>query len=240
LKIAGFDILNLANNHFGNQGRPGMLYTYDHLTANGIGYVGAGRNDTEAHGAKTLEVDGYKLAFLGYNDVEPVAYTAKPDTPGLAWATDDKVRAGVAAAAAASDFVVVNVHWGNEYTPDPTDRQRALARLMVDAGADVVIGHHPHVVQATEFYRGAFIAYSLGNFVFDQMWSVETQQGLIAELSLIPVTGGATDGVPARNLELIATDLTPVRIYNYNQPDFVDAAERNEILKRVFEASARL
>jgi len=122
-----------------------------------------------------------------------------------------------------------------EYTQHPTSVQQQFAHLAIDSGADMIISHHPHVVQATEWYNGKFIAYSLGNFVFDQMWSTETQQGLIASFSLT-----RSLDPESQHLVPLSIDLIPIRIANFNQPAIADQTEANQILERVFDASADL
>ncbi|OIP94925.1 hypothetical protein AUK40_06535 [Candidatus Wirthbacteria bacterium CG2_30_54_11] len=235
LLLGGFDIVDLANNHFGNQGRSGMRFTFDYLPENGIQYYGAGRDYTEAHTARIMTVDGQRIGFLSYDEVPPESYSADDTTPGFAWEERTAVAEDIKAALPLTDFLIVSFHWGVEYTPHPTGVQQQFAHLAIDSGADMIISHHPHVVQATEWYDGKFIAYSLGNFVFDQMWSTETQQGIIASFSL------AKNPDPAnQRLVPLGIDLTPVRIANYNQPDFADQEEANEILERVFDASAQL
>ena len=165
LAAAGFDLVNLANNHSADFGEISLLDTLDTLDAVGVAHFGAGLDDTDAYAATTIEVRGQRIAFLGFSDI-PGAQLAAPGTPGVA-TPSDRVEESVAAARAAADYVVVSFHWGIEYTSEVTERQRALAHLAIDAGAAVVLGHHPHVLQPTERYRDGLILYSLGNFVFD-------------------------------------------------------------------------
>ncbi len=235
LLLGGIDIVDLANNHFGNQGRSGMNYTFDYLPANGIQYYGAGRNYAEAHTARIMLVDGKRIGFLGYDEISPESYSADESTPGFAWEERQSVQDDIAAALPLTDFLIVSFHWGVEYTPHPTSVQQQFAHLAIDSGADMIISHHPHVVQATEWYNGKFIAYSLGNFVFDQMWSTETQQGLIASFSLT-----RSLDPESQHLVPLSIDLIPIRIANFNQPAIADQTEANQILERVFDASADL
>jgi poly-gamma-glutamate synthesis protein (capsule biosynthesis protein) len=165
LAAAGFDLVNLANNHSADFGEISLLDTLDALAAVGVARFGAGLDDTEAYAATTIEVRGQRIAFLGFSDIGG-AQPAAPGVPGVATA-GERVEASIAAARAAADYVVVSFHWGFEYTTEVTERQRNLAHLAIDAGADVVLGHHPHILQATERYRDGLILYSLGNFVFD-------------------------------------------------------------------------
>ncbi len=229
LKLAGFDIVDLANNHFGNQGQKGMNYTFNYLLQNNIQYYGAGKNYAEAHAVKVLKVKGYQIGFLGYDDIPPSTYAATTTTAGVAWQDADALKRDITNAKAQCDFLIVTFHWGIEYTDTPTTAQKNLARLAIDQGADMIISEHPHVVQAIEFYKQHFIAYSLGNFIFDQMFSIETEQGLIANLSLTTNT--------ANKLTSSSIDLIPIHIYDYNQPDFTNLTETKQVLTRVFNAS---
>ncbi|MHA6483644.1 CapA family protein [Paenibacillus sp. strain BS8-2] len=168
IKDTGFDVLSLANNHAMDQGLEGMLDTIRHLKETGIGYMGTGNNDKEAYEPYYIEAKGIKVAFVGLSRVIP--YTelkADRNTPGIA-ETYDTGRAAVAIAAAKekADLVVVMVHWGADPIDEPLDYQKADARAYIDAGADLVIGAHPHVLQGFEKYKDKWIAYSLGNFIF--------------------------------------------------------------------------
>lgn len=225
LKLGGLDVVSLANNHFGNQGRHGMVYTFRHLKANGIKYCGAGSDFGEAHTPAIVERNGVKVAFLSYNEIWPYEYTARGGTPGLAWMeSPGRITRDIRAANALADVVIVSYHWGVEYTPHPNARQRSYGRMAIAAGADAVIAQHPHVVQAVEWYKGRFIAYSLGNFVFDQMWSQETREGLIGHVKVV-------DG------RIVGVTLTPTVIENYNQPRLAGGGESRRILNRVWAAS---
>ncbi len=185
LKESGFDILSLANNHFGNQGQNGMKYTFNHLKTNGISYVGAGNNSNEAYTHKILKLKDYKIAFLSYNGIAPQSYEAGLNNAGLAWMKLDKLKEGIIKARKEADIVFVSFHWGTEYTYYPNPEQKKFAHTAVDFGADLVISHHPHVIQTIEFYKNGFIGYSLGNLVFDQMWSSDTREGLIVKIYFI-------------------------------------------------------
>ncbi len=163
-----FDALAVSNNHSGDYGQAAFLETLDHLKQAGIASFGGGRNLAEAHAPLWIEKNGLRIAVLGYNEFKPRSFEAGPHWPGIAWSEDSQVLADIRAArAAGADVVIPFMHWGWEREPEPTERQRQLARLMIDAGADAVVGGHPHVTQGTETYRGKPIVYSLGNFVFD-------------------------------------------------------------------------
>jgi poly-gamma-glutamate synthesis protein (capsule biosynthesis protein) len=163
-----FDALAVSNNHSGDHGQAAFLETLDHLRQAGIASFGGGRDLNEAHRPLWIEKHGQRIAVLGYNEFKPRGFEAGPHWPGIAWSEDSHVLADIRAArAAGADLVIPFMHWGWEREPEPTERQRRLARLMIDAGAAAVVGGHPHVTQGTEIYRGKPIIYSLGNFVFD-------------------------------------------------------------------------
>lgn len=188
LTYAGFNLISLANNHILDYGVPAMLDTMEHLEAAGIVHAGVGENIFAARQPRIIEIKGVKIAFLAYTEVrEGFTYTRIPhhwaatsELPGAAPARADYVRADVQTARKEADLVIVSMHWGKEYEHQPTDFQKALGRIAVDAGADLVIGHHPHVIQGVEFRRRGVIVYSLGNFVFDQT-AYERRQGMILQ-----------------------------------------------------------
>ena len=163
-----FDAVSLANNHTGDFGHVALIETMDRLRKADIRYFGAGMNNDEAHTPWIVEKNGVKVAFLGYNEFKPRSFEAGPTTPGCAWSVDEMVVADIKAARAKADIVLTFMHWGVEYEFQPNERQKSFARLMIDAGADAVIGNHPHVVEGAEYYKGRLIVYCLGNFVFDE------------------------------------------------------------------------
>jgi hypothetical protein len=177
LRDAGFDILGLANNHALDYGSEGLAETVARLHEAGIAAVGAGKDPMAAARPVIREVGGLRLAFLAFNTVADPDDT--PGTGGWTRAPWDEARAAstVAAARAEADGVIVSIHWGYEYELRPDPAQRDAAQVMLDAGADLVIGHHPHVVQGTEVRSAGFVAYSLGNLLFDQ-GQADTRQGL--------------------------------------------------------------
>jgi poly-gamma-glutamate synthesis protein (capsule biosynthesis protein) len=151
---AGIDVVNIANNHIYDYGREGLFDTISYLDSVGIRHVGAGRNVDEARRPVIYSAGGKRIGILGYyggGEAPPAIVAA--DIRALR--TKDSV-----------DFVVVNLHWGTEKESVPDGAQRAFAHAVIDAGADAVIGHHPHVLQGIELYRKGIIVYSLGNFVF--------------------------------------------------------------------------
>ncbi|CAM4339969.1 CapA family protein [Paenibacillus typhae] len=168
LKSAGVDAVNLANNHTLDQGEQGLLDTLNHLNTRGIPYVGAGKNSKEAYTAQYFERNGIKIALLGFTRVIPRSdWAAGSGKPGLASVYDStEALKTIAAVKQKADIVVVMVHWGKERVEQYDSTQQTLGRSFIDAGADLVIGGHPHVLQGIEPYQGKWIAYSTGNFIF--------------------------------------------------------------------------
>lgn len=163
------DVVSVANNHVGDFGREAFAEMLGHLDASGIPRVGGGRNLAEAHRPLLIEKNGLRIALLAYNEFFPRSFEADADQPGSAWSEDERVVEDIRRARSEhrADLVIPFMHWGTEDDPVANDRQRQLARRMIDAGADAVVGTHPHVVQDAEVHRGKPIVYSLGNFVFD-------------------------------------------------------------------------
>ncbi|GLX69284.1 CapA family protein [Paenibacillus glycanilyticus] len=168
LKDAGFDVLTLANNHTLDQGVEGLLDTISHLDSAGLAHVGAGNNDTEAFAPVLKEANGIKVAYIGVSKVVPTGdWKADKNRAGVAETYDTtRTKAAIKKAKEKADVVVVMVHWGIEKAENPEAYQRDFAREYIDSGADLVIGSHPHVLQGFEQYKGKWIAYSLGNFIF--------------------------------------------------------------------------
>jgi poly-gamma-glutamate synthesis protein (capsule biosynthesis protein) len=222
LSRAGFDIFSLANNHTPNYGQGGLLDTFKYLTEAGIKYVGAGKNAEEAEAPVFMETRGIKFAFLAYNDTDvvPDSYGATSTRAGTNFMSTTKVQKAVQEAKKEADIVIVSMHSGIEYTATPDSSQKNFAHAAIDAGADIVIGHHPHVAQTLEKYNGKFIIYSLGNFVFDQMWSTQTQQGMTAKVFFT-------------NSGVNRIEFHPVRIHDYAQPRLLEGTEKDTVLSRL-------
>lgn len=180
-----FDAVALANNHSGDYGHAAFVDTMHHLASAGITYFGGGRNLAEAHKPLWIERKGLKIAVLAYNEFKPRSFEAGADWPGVAWSEDDQVIADIRAAkAAGADLVIPFMHWGWEKETQPSERQKMLARKMIDEGAALVVGGHPHVTQGAETYQGKPIIYSLGNFVFDGFDYPAGQRGWLLRLKL--------------------------------------------------------
>ena len=166
LKSAGFDIVSLANNHAWDYGKPAIRETVDAVRRAGLLCAGAGADLADAHALRIITVRGKRVGFLAYLGMFPALLPMRAREPAIAMGPPDVVSREVAAARRQVDFLIVSIHAGVERSKRPSARQRAIAQAAVDAGADVVLGHHPHVMQPMETYRGKPIFYSLGNCVF--------------------------------------------------------------------------
>jgi poly-gamma-glutamate capsule biosynthesis protein CapA/YwtB (metallophosphatase superfamily) len=183
MKAAGIDLVNLANNHSMDQGVQGLLDTFRVLDENGIAYVGAGADAARAYAPVFVERNGITIAFFGFSRVVPeVSWYAGKNKPGLA-VSYDPTRAveAIRTARPEADLVVVIAHWGKEKVDVPVDHQKELARAYIDAGADLVVGGHPHVLQGFESYRDKWIAYSLGNFIFTRAAEPKTWETMVLQ-----------------------------------------------------------
>jgi poly-gamma-glutamate capsule biosynthesis protein CapA/YwtB (metallophosphatase superfamily)/Tfp pilus assembly protein PilF len=170
LTEAGFDVLSLANNHIMDYGEQGLSDTIYYLEQEEIKHVGAGPNLAAALEPAVIDVDGYVIQILAFSAVEPRGYFAGPAKPGTAPLAEGTVLGAIGRAKSKANLVVLSLHWGGESMAYPSSEQKRLAHRFVDAGADVILGHHPHVIQGVELYEGAVIAYSLGNFLFDSRY----------------------------------------------------------------------
>ncbi len=196
LKFAGFDVLSLANNHILDWGNSALEDTIRILKENGIQAVGAGMDYAEANTPAIFAIRDVRLAILAYTTLYPKSLEAKGEGAGISSFDLENAAEKINGLknSGAADIVVVSLHWGEEYKTAPSDTQRAIAHALVDAGAEVIVGHHPHVVQEIEMYspstssrlssRTSWIAYSLGNFVFDQGFSEETMAGLMLKITV--------------------------------------------------------
>lgn len=185
LRAQQFNMFNLANNHTLNFGTQGLAECQAYIRDAGLSYYGHPKN---SEGLSTItEIHGTRIGFIGYNALENTSL--------------DVIIDEIASIRPSVDFVIVTPHWGNEYQTTQSTSQTKEAHAMIDAGADLILGTHPHVIQPVEEYRGKFIFYSLGNFIFDQTFSQDTQTGLAVGISL-------------------STDNTNIWIYPISNADF--------------------
>ncbi|MFE8644479.1 CapA family protein [Sphingomonas sp. NCPPB 2930] len=180
------DAVSIANNHSGDFGRAAFAEMLALLDRSGIGRFGGGRDLREAHAPLVVERKGLRIALLGYNEFMPRSFEAEARAPGIAWSEDEQVEDDIRAARAVhrADLVVPVMHWGWENDRAATARQRDLAQRMVAAGADAVIGGHPHVTQEVELHRGVPIVYSVGNFMIDALDNPAQTRGWVLRLEL--------------------------------------------------------
>ncbi len=226
MREAGIDVVSHANNHARDYGAEALLDTLHHLDGNGIAHCGSGADLGQARSPAVLAANGLRVAFLAYSDVNYYGWPAGPGYAGVADASDAaRIAAEVSAARRGSDLVVVSFHWGVEKEYRPTSRQRYLAHLAVDSGADLVVGHHPHVIQGLELYRGKLIAYSLGNFVFNP-GSVQGTYSALLRVSL--ACGRFCDAT-----------IYPVRIVS-GRPLLMSGSEASSWLSQIASLSASL
>ncbi len=228
LARAGIDWVSLANNHIGDAGRNGILQTMRNLDKAGIEHSGAGRTLDEAREPSWFEVNGTRVAILGYDKIARY-YHADDDTIGSAPFRTKLVRQDIKAAReAGADVVIVFPHWGREYAARPFDAQQAQGRAIIEAGADMIIGNHAHWAAALEIHEGKPIWYALGNFVFDQTWSEPTMEGMTLELTF--------DGA-----ELVQARMRPHVILDKAQPNFLDpTGDGRVVMRQVYESSRGL
>jgi poly-gamma-glutamate synthesis protein (capsule biosynthesis protein) len=227
LALAGFDVVSLANNHGMDYGPETLLQGIQLLREADVQPVGAGANLREARTVVIREINGLRLAFLGYLDV-PVetrsgfdneTWTATADMPGLAWARPEWIVEDIAAVRSQADLVIVMLHSGYEYIEEPSPDQVAAAQTAITAGADLVIGHHAHILQGIQFAENGVIVYGLGNFAFVIDGPPET--------AILNVWLDA-DGV--RQLEIL-----PAIIRTGGQPRLAEPWEAAPIRQRVYQ-----
>ena len=178
-RYAGFDVLNLANNHTGDYGTAAMLDTVKHVRRFGMVPVGAGGSLAAAATPRVVERLGLRIAFVGFSNILPASFFAGPGRAGTQPATPELIAAGVRAASKRADVVIATFHWGVERSPREDGRQRAFAATALSAGADAVIGAHPHVLQPIVRSGRRLVAYSLGNFVFGAASPGTTRTGIL-------------------------------------------------------------
>jgi len=220
LQGAGINVVNLANNHVGDYGLQGLYDTIANLDSAGIRYVGAGRDLDQARTPLIIELRGKRIGLLGYYGSG--TWAATRSRPGVAPRHEPSIISDVQKLRATVNYLVVSFHWGEESADRPSPEQIRLAHRVIDAGADLIVGHHSHTLQGIERYKGKVIAYSLGNFVFggNRCRSYGTAV-------LRVVLGEASQEV----------ELVPVQVINW-QPRVAERSTADVIIKRVRDRSA--
>lgn len=204
LSLAGFDWVSVANNHSGDHGRGGMIDTIKALRSKNILWAGGGEDEASARRPALVTVNGLRLALLAYDGtyatIEAVGNLAGSQKLDLNRAIADVKRARTSV-----EIVIVSIHWGVEYSAQPTTSEKQIARQLVDAGAALVIGHHPHVVEPMEWIaradgRTSVVAYSLGNFLFDMCCRIETMESPIMQVIVDKQGVAALNLIPTRKV----------------------------------------
>lgn len=246
IATAGIDVMFVNGNHMLDCWQPcppysGLRDTIARLHRLGVATAGAGENLDQARRPQVVEAGGaaggkpVRLAFLAYDEIAPGNW-ATAATPGIAPLRRDVVIEDVRAAKRVADVVIVGMSWGIEYETDPTSNQRELAAAAVEAGASLVVGNHPHVVQAIERRGDSLVLYAQGNYFFDQSWSTWTMQSVLLQ-------AGFVDGrLIGYRLQPVVTRGNDELFRGLYQPELVPraGAEGREILGRIFEAQDRL
>lgn len=221
LAEAGFNVLNLANNHIMQHGRSAVLDTMRHLQTYDIDFVGI--EDGEVHQETPLitSIRGARIGFLGYN-LRPLQYFGDP--PMYVEGTADRIERDIEEHRSRVDWLVISLHWGDEFVDRPSAEQVCQARRFVDAGATAVLGHHPHMLQGVEQYNGGVIAYSLGDFVFD-LWQPRLRETMVLRIDLDPASG-------------VRYEIIPCRINDHWQPEVLYGPAADAVKGRVGELSS--
>ena len=245
LATYNFKVLSLANNHAADQGPEGLKLTKNILEQWGLYSVGSGASRSEAWTEKIIEMHGVRVGF--------VAATYGINKGGLKneqfialLKENTELENSINRLKTNSDYIVVSMHAGTEYTRTPNKAQIDFAHAAIDAGADMVIGAHPHWIQPIEQYNGKYIFYSLGNFIFDQEWSQETKEGLALQIVLNTTQGSGTgargdqlQGQPIK-ASLTSINLIPIIIENYSTPRPANEIETTRILEKINQPDTTL
>lgn len=202
-KWAGFDVFTVANNHAMDYGGDCFCQSNNEIAKMGMKVCGGGKNVTVGNRPAVIEKNNIKTAFLGYSATYPKEAWAGVSSPGTIFPERNRVIRAVKDASEKYDLVVVHFHWGGEGRTVPKDYQRDLAHLAIDNGADLIIGHHPHVLQGIELYKERLIFYSLGNFIFAS-YSKQAKTSVIANVDL------------DKNGNVLRAGVIPVNVYNYD------------------------
>lgn len=229
LKAAGFNVVTLANNHTLDYGADGLAQTMATLDALGIRHVGAGHDLAAARRPALMMANGQRVAVLGYSMTLPENFFAGRNRPGTAFAHEHQVREDIKQAREKADIVLVAFHWGQERKTELREYQVRIGHAAIDAGADVVIGHHPHILQGIEQYKNGVILYSLGNFTFGT-YSMNSARSAIAQLHF-------------RNAALYKLRLIPINVNNFEvqfQPQPLRGAAADAVIDNVRTLSAAL
>ena len=226
---AGLDVLTLANNHILDYGPEGLFSTMALLDSLGIAYCGAGRTIKEAEDGVILQRGHWRIGFLAYSLTYPAEFWATSSKSGTAYPHPQRMEKNIRMLKEEVDLVVVSFHWGGEKMVRPKSYQRRYGHQAIDCGADLVIGHHPHVLQGLELYKDRLIAYSLGNFVFGS-YSKNARDSIILK-------------VRYDRQGLLLAEVIPISVFNYDvkfQPRLLEGVSREKVIRTVKELSIPL
>jgi hypothetical protein len=226
LKVANITVANMANNHILDGGATGIEETQKSFSNQGIYYLGAGINAKEACQPLILTVKGTRIGFLSYNQVNPSVFSAGKDNPGTGSFLTCNVTKNIRYLKERSDVVIVSLHWGPSWSDKIDDYQIATARQLSDAGADLVIGHHPHVLQAIGRYNNTLVLYSLGNFILNPDYEMPAD----AHTSVIAF-------IEIRDGKVKACDFYPVILDNRGLPQSANGKKSDTILSHLADLS---
>lgn len=210
LSLANFNVVSVANNHAFDYTREAFEDSLKRLKENNISYVGGGMNEEESLSLLIKEVQNTKIGFLGYTSIGLPNWQAIENTPGIAWIDVNRIdilKEKIKEVKKQVDYLIVSFHFGEEYEKTPNPEQITLSRSAIDSGADLIIGHHPHVVQPIERYKNKIIAYSLGNFIFDQTFSEETMNSIILKIIIQDKNIIKTEIIPIKQNQFLQVEL---------------------------------
>lgn len=224
MKNAGINLVSLANDHIMDYGVAGLVDTVNRLNQVGIAHAGAGDNSQQAYTSTVLNIKGKKVALLSLSSITPDNARATEDKPGIAANKKRSYIEGlIQEAARQNDYLIVACHWGDEGSTEIQSYQRKFARRAVDAGADVVIGSHPHIMQGIEIYNGRLIAYSPGNFIYPSS-SGDSGQAYVIKLSL------------AKGM-IIKAEVVPISVDQSGKPSIATGCAAGAVLQKLREMS---
>jgi gamma-polyglutamate biosynthesis protein CapA len=244
---AGFNVLSLANNHTMDFGEKALFDTIEILGKNGINYIGAAKNESEARKSFIANCNDVRIAFLAYS----CSYPASKNRPGCAPIRLSVIKNDVSKARKIADMVVVSLHHGLEYSDYPVPEHITLAHKIIDSGANLILGHHPHVLQGIEYYNSGVIAYSLGNFVHD-MTNQEKRKEFFDKSALSKLGGikfNLDDKRPVESIifkciltktEIKSIDPIPILINQDCQPTILEGEEGQLLLNRLNLISSKI
>ncbi len=229
LLAGNINLVSLANNHTMDYGPDCLKETIETLDKHQIKYAGAGLNLKEARKSAILSISNKKVGFLSYSLTFPEEFWATDTTAGTCFPWEEFTMADVKALKDSCDFVIVSCHWGQELRDTPKDYQKELAHKLIDNGADLILGHHPHVVQGIEFYKDKFIAYSLGNFIFGSYSESARDSFLLKTI--------------VQDDNQMTAQIVPINVYNKVvdfRPEPLDGLQKKQFLDKMRRLSLEL